>query len=165
MPLFLWLRKHGCRSLKEHFICQCDGNLNGFLCFPHHRLQVKCENLYPYLLHLPAALYERSADGRSTSGRLFHPDVPSRLHPQLRCLLLAVFCICTQLSRAAGYHGDHFLKNTGKEEGRQWCKVQEHREATGEKDTKQGTLWCFTAACLTDFMINLRSTCTLWYEC
>lgn len=148
--------------LREH--CTCVGNLKVFFCFPQLRHQVKCRNLHPYLLHYPAALYQPSADGRSPSSQKFHPDVPSRLRPQLRCLLLTVFCIWTQLNGAAGYHGDHFLKNTGKEEGRQWCKVQEHREATGEKDTKQGQVCCFTAIFMTDFMINLRSTCALWYK-
>lgn len=146
--------------LREH--CACDRNLNVFFCFSQLRHQVKSQNLHPYLLHYPAALYQPSADGRSPSSQKFHPDVPSRLRPQLRCLLLAVFCIWTQLNGAAGYHGDHFLKNTGKEEGRQWCKVQEHREATGEKDIKQDKVCCFTAICMTDFLINLRSTWTLW---
>ena len=120
--------------LKERLPVQVFRYLKDFSCFPRHRLAR--ENLHHYLLQ-PSALYESCADGRAPSGRQFCPDAPSPLSPQLRCLLLAVFCICTDLSGAASYHGDHFLKNTGKEEGRQWCKVQEHREATGEKNRKQ----------------------------
>lgn len=149
--------------LKERLPVQAFRYLKEFSCFPWHRFN--CENLHHYLLHQPSALYDRSADGRLPRSRRFRPDVPSPFSPQLRCLLLAVFCICTDLSGAAGYHGDHFLKNTGKEEGCQWCKVQEHREATGERDRKQSKVQYFTAVYMTDFMINPHSMYTLWCKC
>lgn len=149
--------------LKERLPARVIPYLKVFSCFPRHRL--KCANLHHYLPHQPSALYDRSADGRAPSGRQFRPDAPSPLSPQLRCPLLAVFCICTDLSGAAGYHGDHFLKNTGKEEGRQWCKVQEHREATGEKVRKQNKVLYFTAVCITGFIINPHAMYTLWYKC
>lgn len=159
-----WNIASGQQSIpKERLPVQVFRYLKEFSRFPWHRL--KCENLHHYLLHQPSALYDHSADGRAPSGRHIRPDAPSPLSPQLRCLLLAVFCICTDLSGAAGYHGDHFLKNTGKEEGRQWCKVQEHREATGEKDSKQSKVQHFTAVCTNDFMINSHSMYTLWYKC
>lgn len=151
--------------LKEHLVCQCVLITKWVFVFSSTGFRSSVRSFNPYLLHYTSALYKRSADGRSPSIRRFRPDALSPLSPQLRCLLLAVFCICTDLSRAAGYHGDHFLKNTGKEEGCQWCKVQEHREATGEKDVKPSKVQCFAAVCRTDFMNNSHSTYTSWYTC
>ena len=81
-----------------------------------------------------SALEVCSADGRSPTGRLFRPNALSALNPRLRWLPAAFFFTHTDWSRAACYHGDHFIQNTGKEEGCQWCKVQEHRETAGEKN-------------------------------
>lgn len=64
-----------------------------------------------------SALEDYSADGRPPTSCRFCPNAVSALNPHLRWLPLAFVCIRTDWSRAACYHGDHFLKNTGKEEG------------------------------------------------
>lgn len=64
-----------------------------------------------------SALEGCSADGRSPTGRLFRPNALPGLRLRLRWLSVAFFCSRTDWSRAARYNGDHFLENTGKEEG------------------------------------------------
>lgn len=79
-----------------------------------------------------------STDGRSSTICPFCSNALCALPPCVRWHPVAFMCTWTDWSRAACYHGDHFLENTGREEGCQWCKLQEHRETAGERSL---TLW------------------------
>lgn len=83
----------------------------------------------------PSALEGCPADGLSSTGRPCSLSVLSALHHHLRWSPIAFFCTQTDWSWAVCYHGDHFLENTGKEEGCQWCKVQEQGETAGERSS------------------------------
>lgn len=74
------------------------------------------------------------SNGRPPTAHLLCQNALSAFRLLMKWLPMAFFCNWTPGSRAACYHGDHFLKNTGKEEACQWCNVQEHRETAGERN-------------------------------
>lgn len=90
-----------------------------YLCFFFHSFNTGIRSSVRDALLPPpsSALDGCSAEGRSSTGCRFRPNAPSTLTPPLRWLPLAFFCSLIDWSRAVRYHGDHFLKNTGKEEG------------------------------------------------